>query len=106
MNLDITWFDNVGIELCRSYDVSWDELKSAISRLVDENDILLDDTIFEPARPNTAMIQPLAGSINVKRESENRENYRQVELFRIAGLKRTFISVDRVTVGVAYPKIN
>jgi hypothetical protein len=104
MSIDtVCWFNDAGRELCKNYNISWVDLKKEISNLLKENEILLDEMIFEPSRPNTAIIQPLAGSIKVHGDGSASTDYRTIELFNTSNIKRTFISIDRVTVGVLYP---
>ena len=72
MYIDVVcWFDDSGTELCKNYKISWLDLKKEISNLLKENEILLDETIFEPSRrgTNTAIIQTLAMSIKVSENS-------------------------------------
>jgi hypothetical protein len=101
----VCWFDDSGIELCKNYKISWLDLKKEISNLLKENEILLDENIFEPSRrgTNTAIIQPLAGSIKVRGDGSARTDYRSIELFNTSDIRRAFIAIDRVTVGVIYP---
>jgi len=73
-------------------------------KLFKENEILLDESIFESPKPNTAIIQPLAGSIKVRGDGSASTDYRSIELFNTSDFKRAFISIDRVTVGVVYPR--
>jgi hypothetical protein len=105
MYIDVVcWFDDSGTELCKNYKISWLDLKKEISNLLKENEILLDETIFEPSRgANTAIIQPLAGSIKVRGDGSARTDYRSIELFNTSAIRRAFIAIDRVTVGVIYP---
>ena len=106
MYIDVVcWFDDSGTELCKNYKISWLDLKKEISNLLKENEILLDETIFEPSRrgTNTAIIQPLAGSIKVLGDGSERTDYRSIELFNTSDIRRAFIAIDRVTVGVIYP---
>jgi hypothetical protein len=103
MYIDICWFNDSGTELCKNYRISWPELKKAISNLLKENEILLDESIFEPPKPSTAIIQPLAGSIKVNGDGSSRTDYRSIELFNSSNIRRAFIAIDRVTVGVIYP---
>jgi hypothetical protein len=101
--IDVSWFDDSGTELCKNYKISWLDLKKEILNLLKENEILLDETIFEPPRHNTAIIQPLAGSIKVRGDGYARTDYRSIELFNTSDIRRAFIAIDRVTVGVIYP---
>jgi hypothetical protein len=104
MYIDVVcWFDDSGTELCKNYKISWLDLKKEISNLLKENEILLDETIFEPSRSNTAIIQPLAGSIKVRGDGSAKTDYRLIELFNTSAIRRAFIAIDRVTVGVIYP---
>lgn len=103
MYMDVCWFDDSGTELCKNYRISWPDLKKAISNLLNENEILLDESIFESPKPNTAIIQPLAGSIKVHGDGSSRTDYRCIELFNTSEMRRAFIAIDRVTVGVLYP---
>jgi hypothetical protein len=104
MYIDVVcWFDDSGTELCKNYKISWLDLKKEISNLLKENEILLDETIFEPSRSNTAIIQPLAGSIKVREDGSAKTDYRLIELFNTSAIRRAFIAIDRVTVGVIYP---
>ena len=106
MYIDVVcWFDDSGTELCKNYKISWLDLKKEISNLLKENEILLDETIFEPSRrgTNTAIIQPLAGSVKVRSDGSVRTDYRSIELFNTSTIRRAFIAIDRVTVGVIYP---
>ena len=104
MYIDVVcWFDDSGTELCKNYKISWPDLKKEISNLLKENEILLDETIFEPSRSNTAIIQPLAGSIKVRGDGSAKTDYRLIELFNTSAIRRAFIAIDRVTVGVIYP---
>jgi len=103
MYIDIHWFDDSGTELCKNYTISWLDLQKEILKLFKENEILLDESIFESPKPNTAIIQPLAGSIKVRGEGSANTDYRSIELFNTSDFKRAFIAIDRVTVGVAYP---
>jgi hypothetical protein len=104
MYIDVVyWFDDSGTELCKNYKISWLDLKKEISNLLKENEILLDETIFESSKANTAIIQPLAGSIKVRGDGSARTDYRSIELFNTSTIRRAFIAIDRVTVGVIYP---
>src|SRR5919108_5551103 len=103
MYTNIFWFNDSGIELCKNYNISWLGLKKEILNLLKENEILLDESIFESPRPNTAIIQPLAGSIKVRGDGSARADYRSIELFNTSDIQRAFIAIDRVTVGVIYP---
>jgi hypothetical protein len=104
MYIDVVcWFDDSGTELCKNYKISWLDLKKEISNLLKENEILLDETIFEPSRSDTAIIQPLAGSIKVRGDGSAKTDYRLIELFNTSAIRRAFIAIDRVTVGVIYP---
>ncbi|MBD0360807.1 MAG: hypothetical protein ICV56_08875 [Nitrososphaeraceae archaeon] len=104
MYIDVVcWFEDSGTELCKNYKISWLDLKKEISHLLKENEILLDETIFEPSKANTAIIQPLAGSIKVHGDGSARTDYRSIELFNTSTIRRAFIAIDRVTVGVIYP---
>ena len=99
----VCWFEDSGTELCKNYKISWLDLKKEISNLLKENEILLDETIFESSKANTAIIQPLAGSIKVHGDGSARTDYRSIELFNTSTIRRAFIAIDRVTVGVIYP---
>ena len=104
MYIDVVcWFDDSGTELCKNYKISWLDLKKEISNLLKENEILLDETIFESSKANTAIIQPLAGSVKVHGHGSARTDYRSIELFNTSTIRRAFIAIDRVTVGVIYP---
>jgi hypothetical protein len=104
MYIDVVcWFEDSGMELCKNYKISWLDLKKEISHLLKENEILLDETIFEPSKANTAIIQPLAGSVKVRSDGSVRTDYRSIELFNTSTIRRAFIAIDRVTVGVIYP---
>ena len=103
MYIDIHWFDDSGTELCKNYKISWLDLQKEILKLLKENEILLDESIFESPKSNTAIIQPLAGSIKVRGDGSTSTDYRSIELFNTSDFKRAFIAIDRVTVGVAYP---
>ncbi|HYX54826.1 MAG TPA: hypothetical protein VE818_01580 [Nitrososphaeraceae archaeon] len=104
MYIDIHWFDDSGTELCKNYTILWLDLQKEILKLFKENEILLDESIFESPKPNTAIIQPLAGSIKVRGDGSASTDYRSIELFNTSDLKRAFIAIDRVTVGVVYPR--
>jgi hypothetical protein len=104
MYIDIHWFDDSGTELCKNYTILWLDLQREILKLFKENEILLDESIFESPKPNTAIIQPLAGSIKVRGDGSASTDYRSIELFNTSDLKRAFIAIDRVTVGVVYPR--
>jgi hypothetical protein len=103
MYIDIHWFDDSGTELCKNYTILWLDMQKEILKLFKENEILLDESIFESPKPNTAIIQPLAGSIKVRGDGSASTDYRSIELFNTSDLKRAFIAIDRVTVGVVYP---
>jgi hypothetical protein len=45
----------------------------------------------------------LAGSIKVRGDGSARTDYRSIELFNTSTIRRAFIAIDRVTVGVIYP---
>jgi hypothetical protein len=104
MYIDVCWFNDSGTELCKNYKISWLDLKKKISNLLKENEILLDESIFESPRPNTAIIQPLAGSVKVREDGSASTDYRPIELFNTSNIRRAFIAIDRVTVGVIYPQ--
>jgi hypothetical protein len=104
MYIDIHWFDDSGTELCKNYTILWLDMQKEILKLFKENEILLDESIFESPKPNTAIIQPLAGSIKVRGDGSASTDYRSIELFNTSDLKRAFIAIDRVTVGVVYPR--
>ena len=105
MYIDVVcWFEDSGTELCKNYTILWLDLQKEILKLFKENEILLDESIFESPKPNTAIIQPLAGSIKVRGDGSASTDYRSIELFNTSDLKRAFIAIDRVTVGVVYPR--
>jgi hypothetical protein len=81
MYIDIHWFDDSGTELCKNYTILWLDMQKEILKLFKENEILLDESIFESPKPNTAIIQPLAGSIKVRGDGSASTDYRSIELF-------------------------
>jgi hypothetical protein len=46
----------------------------------------------------------LAGSIKVRGDGSASTDYRPIEVFNTSNIRRAFIAIDRVTVGVIYPQ--